>query len=653
MATIHSYQHERTPLTGTVEEPTVLGNQPKWWGWKVIGGGVLLLGCLSLGVKVRNIINPRSIFGFQRFLIVQQFQQQHQVHPESLESSFVRGDSQQGNRPLYRLCEKNSQCKSGLCCLGACQPCCQSTDCPSEPMKPHPPGEFGSCHTVGRTGKKKCIAYKNRKATQIPPEGYPVWIPIKEDLEVEKLVMPRTVRDEKGPVTEMAWYFDLKDQPDKSVLDGITVNETHIMIPLYQQMLAGYSRKYKTYNEEETGIVTAAYLPNKVSVVTQRPKAGMIEKYHALTYSPMAQFSTSRGKWMRKKNEDFMSTPEGKTFDITQFAGRLDGRALAWGQTGIIDSYVEAGIDQAHLWQVRRYAKSVDKAQETPSRSAWKHHADLAMQAISYAKDINFMSSNDRVKKSENHCKHFEDGTGVDYSTTHIIIPLDTPITTLSGEMVYSPMYYLGLSSGYNVVHYDEKTKILQMFYQAFNQARQYSDVEHQDDQPNPSGLWLSPVADGDDYKVPDHDGRNDFELILDKPKFKFSNFLTGLLGLNPGHADSVFARPMANTCEQEYMQDDWESILLKGDGDTAFQQLVKDSDLVKVSNRGAPCGGIYMRNDYGNITNGFGVNEFGVWNHLLLEVKSGHKKALATADWWDEWECFYGKTDSAQCKAG
>lgn len=123
-----------------------------------------------------------------------------------------------------------------------------------------------------------------------------------------------------------------------------------------------------------------------------------------------------------------------------------------------------------------------------------------------------------------------------------------------------------------------------------------------------------------------------------------------------PGYADSVFARPMAETCQRTFMDDPewshlWEDIALPGDGDTAYQAMMKDFTLIKVSTRGAPCGGIYMRNDYGNNTHGFGINEFGVWNHLLLEIAQGHTKALATADWWDEWECYYGYIDSDQCK--
>lgn len=394
----------------------------------------------------------------------------------------------------------------------------------------------------------------------------------------------------------MLWYFDLKDQPEQppddeglshSVLEGVIYNGTHIQIPMYKQMVAGYSRKYKPYDEEETGIVTAAYLPNEVSVITDKPKAGMTEKYHTLTYSPEDQYSTDRGEYMRAQNEEFMATPTGESFDVHQFAGRLDALSIVWGATGIISGYVEAGIDKAHLWQLRRYAAAVDegKAKESPSSPVWRHHTDLAKQAIDLAKDSDFMSDR-RVKKSENHCKHFEDGTGVSYTDTHVTIPLNTPITTLSGEMVYSPMYYLGLNSGYNVVHYDEENQVLQMFYQVFDQARQYSDVEHQDDNKNPSGLWLSRVAEGDEYEVSEVDGRSDIYLDLVKPEFKLVNAILDALDLDPAYVDSVFARPMADTCLDKYVEGDtwkqlWEEIDLSDEGDEVYKKLLDAVTLV------------------------------------------------------------------------
>lgn len=553
----------------------------------------------------------------------------------------------------------DARCESGHCCWnerihsGRCSVCCTNTDCTNDMPQPPEPGYFGTPFCLK---SYTCSAFKDGDASQIPSTGYPIWIPTDDDKDFKKLVIPRTVVDRQGgPVSEQVWYFDLKEQPDTSVLDDIEYNGTHIRIPLYKQMLAGYSRTYTMYDEHETGIVTATYLPNEVSVITDKPKAGMIEKYHTLTYE--GEYSTARGEYMRKRNEaELAEEPE---FNLGNFAGRMDMLAIIWGITAIISAYVEAGVDKALLWQLRRYAaQDHSNSHMNPDSPSWAHHTRLAKAAITLSKDASFLTNRPH-KKSENHCKHFEDGTGVDVGDTHITIPLDRPITTLSGEMVYSPMYYLGLSAGINIVHYDDENKVLQMFYQSFQQSRQYSDVEHQTDQQNPSGLWMSRVSSGEEFDIdPALDGRSDILIDLEKPSFVGDDILKALgtlFKLTPDY--SVFARPMADTCDRNYVDSEkweemWENIRLTGEGDNAYHSLMLSKDLIGVSNRGVACGGIYMRNDYGNSTHGFGVNEFGVWNHLLLEVSQGHTKEMATADWWDEWECFYTGTDPSVCKA-
>ena len=102
--------------------------------------------------------------------------------------------------------------------------------------------------------------------------------------------------------------------------------------------------------------------------------------------------------------------------------------------------------------------------------------------------------------KSEQHCKHFEDLDGVSYTEDTVTFPLSRPITGFSGEMVNAPVHYLGLGVGYIIVDYDPSTNILEIFYQTFAHARQHSDVKYPG--PYPNGLYVTPVADGDDYVV-------------------------------------------------------------------------------------------------------------------------------------------------------
>ena len=311
------------------------------------------------------------------------------------------------------------------------------------------------------------------------------------------------------------------------------------------------------------------------------------------------------------------------------------------------------------MWQIRRYSADPDVQHtlDPDTTPGWVHHGKLAQKAIALSKDATFMETRP-IRKSENHCRHFESGTGVGYTDTHIILSVDKPLTMVSGEMAFSPMYYLGLNGGYTTVHFDQATQVLQFYYRAYQQFRGYTDVEHQTDNTKSSGIWLSRLASGDDYAVAKEvDGRSDQLLSLDKPEFKLDalfDFLGHVLDIEED--TTVFARPIDDTCDRTYVESEdweqkWEDIRLAGPGDSDLKALMLSGTTIAVSNRGAPCGGTYLRNDYGNDTHYFGFNEFGVWNHMLLEVDQGNTRVISTADWWDEWECFYTGKDPSLCK--
>ena len=335
----------------------------------------------------------------------------------------------------------------------------------------------------------------------------------------------------------------------------------------------------------------------------------------------------------------------------------MDALSAIWGALGIIFMQLEAGIDKAHLWQIRRYSADPNVLPPKPETTeGWIHHRQLAQKAIALSKNATFMESRS-IRKSENHCRHFENGTGVGFDNTHIILPVDKPLTMLSGEMAFSPMFYLGLNGGYTTVHYDEDARILQFYYRGHQQFRSYTDVEHQTDNTKSSGIWLSRMVIDDDYYAvsPNMDGRSDQLMSRNKPLL---GALSASLGLVSGIQEdtSVFARPMSDTCNSTYVEsgnweEKWEAIRLPGSGESDFRALLLGADLIDVSNRAAPCGGTYLRNDYGNDTHYYGYNEFGVWNHMLLELTQGHTRDMSTADWWDEWECFYAGKDLSLCR--
>ena len=202
-------------------------------------------------------------------------------------------------------CKSDDQCQSGHCCPGSflqpdrCRECCSDLHCSSLITEPPQPGTYGApfCLDDSRT----CSPYKDGRFSQIPESGYPIWVPIQDETDLAQVDIPRWVMEGEEPVMEQVWYFDLNEQPVDYVASQVEYNGTHVSLPLYTQMISGYSRTYKMYNENETGIITSIFTPNKVSVVTDKPMAGAAEKIHAITYE--SEYSTARGEHIRQRNE--------------------------------------------------------------------------------------------------------------------------------------------------------------------------------------------------------------------------------------------------------------------------------------------------------------------------------------------------------------
>lgn len=464
--------------------------------------------------------------------------------------------------------------------------------------------------------------------------------------EYHEQIIPRIMySDESKPSFEQVWYFDFKDQEESFDKEKIKYNGTHIMIPTWTKIHAGYSKSYHSYDEHETGIVTLVTGSNSYSLVADYPKVIFVEKYHTLTYD--GKVDTSRGDYIKELSEEGRK----KKWNRNAWLARAYSHTIDLFLKKIIPNQIGAGIDRALSWQVRRYASSYpneDFGNLNPrTSSGWKSHAQKAKQAIDHARNVDFERE---FKKSEQHCKHFEDADGVDANADFITFPVGRPMTTFSGEMVTSPLYYLGLNMGHVTADYDEKENVLQLYYQGFSQSRQYMDPKFPG--PYPSALHVSPVAEGSNYAVdPDVDGRSDAYVISEKPNDNESP----LFGWSPfdNVADfTLWAQPSSERCNPDIDNSNlWEKIDLADTGeDSIFETLIKGKDILKGAVAAAPCANIWMRNDYGRGTNGFAVAEVGVWVHFLTEVLNERTHEIATAKWWDNWDCFYKNKDPAFC---
>lgn len=548
------------------------------------------------------------------------------------------------------FCFNDNACKSNNCCtidslfgkVGTCENCCISADCKSKVEQP-PAGEYGKpfCRD------NECVATLGGEPYTFPQEGYTVWLPsetIDNSNTFQKYTVPRTIySDVPGtPVFEQVWYIDFNEQdPSLFNKDDIKVNETHISIPKNQAFHSGYSRSLLMYDEHETGIITSVVLDNTYSVVSDFPELSFVEKYHTLTYDGVVD--TSRGDYIKEKSDEQLQSD----FTFFSLAGWLTDAllsAFALVKENVPDAQFEAGVDKAHTWQVRRYVNSYpedDVGTLNPSSSSrWASQAEKAKEAYNLAKDVDFVRE---YKKSENHCKHFEQLESLGQDETHAIFPLGRPITTLAGEGVTSPVYYLSFAGGHATFDYDEDTNVLQIFYLGYAYSRQYNDVNFPG--PYPNGIYVSPVAEGSDYVVVDTDGRSNIYQQLEQPENT---------GTDPEKEPdfTLWARPRSETCLERYENGDfWEEIDIESIFDSIFTQLTGYVNILKGTVGGYPCANIWSRNDYGRGTHGFGTTEVSVWAHALTEIPDFITKEITNAKYWDSWKCFFQNKNQALCE--
>mmetsp|Transcript_9345 Transcript_9345/g.14410 ORF Transcript_9345/g.14410 Transcript_9345/m.14410 type:complete len:573 (+) Transcript_9345:13-1731(+) len=535
-------------------------------------------------------------------------------------------------------CRIDDECASGLCSkflntfwtVGVCSDCNTDNDCEGKGISR--PGELPMAFCHKQKGNSNiCLPWKRGKP--IGDEGYPVHLPGNGAVWVRRYLHEAQNSLEYEPAMSQIWRFDLNNQPEGTLID---VNATHVKIPLYAEILAGYSRIYHALDEEkETGVVTALFLRNPYSVITSKGHSAMLEKYHTLTYD--GKLPTPKADRVEKELAE--RTEKQQRTAVKHRKARTLAMMSSIIPSKIVDSLIESGQDKVHWEKVRAYVKERRKEGKLTNDSdrLWlsSHRSNEAKEAVEvHAKTTSSL-------KSENHCKHFEDGYGIGLTKSHIEIPLNSPWVTVSGEMNYSPNYYMGLNNGIKIAKYDPETHALEFHYQAFQQWRHYADQTSNSVANGPSGLFIAPISP--DFPVAREDGRSD-QYYQDKPKW-YMDVLANYRNIPVDY--SLYDRDA--TCDEktrERLADKWTDAKLEEaqveDTDNVFEDLLDLHSLVTVVIDGATCPSALMRSDYGQNSTGMEILEFITWAHLILEADPEVTEDLATAQFWDDWDKFY-----------
>mmetsp|Transcript_3737 Transcript_3737/g.4148 ORF Transcript_3737/g.4148 Transcript_3737/m.4148 type:complete len:570 (+) Transcript_3737:2-1711(+) len=552
-------------------------------------------------------------------------------------SSRVRA----GGELNEELCSRDNQCLSGHCLkewhsfwTGVCCECETHDDCEGKGISR--PGELPKAFCYQEEGTKKfCSKWKHGKP--IDGNGYPLHLPSKANKGPDWI--RRFIHEvDNEPAMSQVWHWDLNNQPEGTTID---VNETHVSIPLYTQTLAGYSRTYHVFgNEHETGIATSTFMSNQYSIISTKAYAGMTEKYHTLTYDGV--LPTSRADRIK---EELRNRPAKMQRRAEQgYKVRSYAQMGALIPAKVADTFLEAGQDQVHLESLRKYVKGLLLESSTikvnhdnfwlPSWSA------EAKEALEYAKSYKSI-------KSENHCKHFEDGYGIVVTDTHIEIPLNSPWVTLGGETATSPEYHMGFNTGISIAKYDTEKNSLEFHYKAYQQFRYYADPEEdRSEEPIQSALWLAQFSP--EHPISDVDGRSDQYYRLEP--YWYQGMLASYKKIPIDYSIYDRGNDICDKKVREKLSGKWDDAKLEQaqvqETDNVLEDLMDLHSLMQILVDGAACSN-FMKADFGPNTTGFGTLEFFVSAHLILEFDPHVTEEMATKQFWDDWDTFYKNTAS------
>ena len=327
-----------------------------------------------------------------------------------------------------------------------------------------------------------------------------------------------------------------------------------------------------------------------------------MEKYHTIIYN---------GNWSaqphvnRIRQEQASRTVEENDEAKERYIDRSYRMGYVLSVTSLIGSGLEAGQDQLQLDQIRHHAQSIVKDGTTMDKlniDSLEKHSQRAFETFEMVQGK--ISDDDiNVLKSENHCRHFEEGYGIVTNETHTTYPLNQAIVGLGGEMNFVPFYYLGLNAATAVIRYNKENNSIEMYYQASQSYRAYFDAKipvHYN--PYPSGLWITSVSD--EYPVAEYDGRTDAYYFEEEPENRIT-----LEWLKDSYLPipvdySVFDRG-SEICDDDKRNDldpVWEEAILEHQLDESaniFDKFASKKSMFQAAVEGMACGSSYMYSEY------------------------------------------------------
>lgn len=237
------------------------------------------------------------------------------------------------------------------------------------------------------------------------------------------------------PVVELTYSFPVGDAT------GITMNDTHAVIPLYKMMSAGFARNSYARGDSDWGVSTMVWGGNEITVMPNfmapvlpgGPAAMIIEKIHTLGSS--VDVVAERGASTATLSPEAMASLSS---DIANYyaSGDMSLQTQMWAALSHPD--IVASVNEYAL----------DRTKDVKARLARQEVSDLASLA---ARQLDEAKSGSAPVWSWNDCHHLAKGGPVSVTPQFLIVELNKNVNSIRGEISLAPFRSMGILSGVTI----------------------------------------------------------------------------------------------------------------------------------------------------------------------------------------------------------
>jgi hypothetical protein len=269
------------------------------------------------------------------------------------------------------------------------------------------------------------------------------------------------------------------------VKNNITVNASHVVMPMNGRIQAMYIRRMNGAEDEEIGVVVQRYTENSDKIMKSRVaddiKIMVAEKMHVFSKKKLDTTAYDRAVQRQREDDDTKWWKKNSTYYRNLYTTAVAAVAqpiiklweLAGAPNAAIQNWSSDGGDApANMYTRADVLRTAMTANFTEMRAAGRDFSDPLLSSVN--------------------CFHFGAGATFDIEKEQVILPLKQKLSTYRGHTVSAPFMSMGLLQRTSFWNYREDLGTVEVYFGSSLQVVLGDPYEE-----NPEGAIYASAMDG------------------------------------------------------------------------------------------------------------------------------------------------------------